>query len=105
MSVAVTEARLAAAPGQGLGLLRARATTQTALAAEPISFAKSAVFALKQNKNSWIQEPLERPSLRVAISRGGRFPTITVSAESHFSVNERMSHHRVVLGVLRDAQT
>ena len=28
-----------------------------------------------------------------------------VSAESHGLVNERVSHHRVVLGVLRDAQT
>ena len=29
---------------------------------------------------------------------------MTVSAESHGLVNERVSHHRVVLGVLRDAQ-
>ena len=28
-----------------------------------------------------------------------------VSAESHGLENERMSHHRVVLGVLRDVQT
>ena len=28
-----------------------------------------------------------------------------VSAESHGLENERLSHHRVVLGVLRDAQT
>ena len=28
-----------------------------------------------------------------------------MSAEGHRSVNERVSHHRVVLGVLRDAQT
>ena len=31
--------------------------------------------------------------------------SVTVSAESHGLVNERVSHHRVVLGVLRDAQT
>ena len=30
--------------------------------------------------------------------------SVTVSAESHGLVNERVSHHRVVLGVLRDAQ-
>ena len=29
--------------------------------------------------------------------------SVTVSAESHGLVNERVSHHRVVLGVLRDA--
>ena len=31
--------------------------------------------------------------------------SVTVSAEGHCLVNERMFHHRVVLGVLRDAQT
>ena len=31
--------------------------------------------------------------------------SVMVSAESHGLVNERVSHHRVVLGVLRDAQT
>ena len=30
---------------------------------------------------------------------------MTVSAEGHCLVNERMFHHRVVLGMLRDAQT
>ena len=31
--------------------------------------------------------------------------SVMVSAEGHRSVNERVAHHRVVLGVLRDAQT
>ena len=31
--------------------------------------------------------------------------SVTVSAEGHCLVNERMFQHRVVLGVLRDAQT
>ena len=31
--------------------------------------------------------------------------SVMVSAESHCLVNERVSQHRVVLGVLRDAQT
>ena len=31
--------------------------------------------------------------------------SVTVSAESHGLVNERVSHHRVVLGVLMAAQT
>ena len=31
--------------------------------------------------------------------------SVMVSAEGHSLVNERVSYHRVVLGVLRDAQT
>ena len=31
--------------------------------------------------------------------------SVTVSAEEYRSVNERVPHHRVVSGVLRDAQT
>jgi len=31
--------------------------------------------------------------------------SVMVSAESHSLVNERVSYHRVVLGVLRDAHT
>ena len=46
-------------------------------------------------------------SLYRVLSAGleGNGYSVTVSAEEYLSVNERVPHHRVVSGVLRDAQT
>jgi hypothetical protein len=62
-----------------------------------------------------MHRPLWRPHTRmcsdqmhqtgVIRSSNGNGYSVMVSAESHGLVNGRVSHHRVVLGVLRDAQT
>ena len=49
-----------------------------------------------------LSQPSSHSSLYCVQSYGY---SVTVSAEGHGSVNERVPHHRVVSGVPRDAQT